>query len=67
MSREGPLLLSWGARNNDPYERDRDGNFRADVECAANSLPAEMRQTGIEGVWNGTRQEANANHFHRWN
>jgi transcriptional regulator with AAA-type ATPase domain len=30
MSREGPVLLSWCARNNDPYERDRDGNYRAD-------------------------------------
>lgn len=30
MSQEGPVLLSWCARNNDPYERDRDGNFRAD-------------------------------------
>lgn len=30
MSQEGPVLLSWCARNNDPYERDRDGNYRAD-------------------------------------
>jgi hypothetical protein len=29
------------------------------VECPANSVPAEMRQTGMEGAWNATRQEAN--------
>ena len=30
------------------------------VECPANSVPAEMRQTGMEGACNDTRQEANA-------
>lgn len=30
MSQDGPVLLSWCARNNDPYERDRDGNYRPD-------------------------------------
>jgi transcriptional regulator with AAA-type ATPase domain len=30
MPRQGPVLLSWCARNNDPFERDRDGNYRAD-------------------------------------
>lgn len=27
MPRQGPVLLSWSARNNDPFERDRDGNY----------------------------------------
>jgi DNA-binding NtrC family response regulator len=31
MPRQGPVLLSWCAKNNDPYERDRDGNYRQDV------------------------------------
>jgi hypothetical protein len=26
--------------------------------CPANSVPAVMRQTGMEGAWNGTREEA---------
>lgn len=30
MPPEGQVLLSWCARNNDPYERDRDGNYRTD-------------------------------------
>ena len=30
MARLGPVLLSWCARSNDPYERDRDGNYRQD-------------------------------------
>jgi DNA-binding NtrC family response regulator len=32
MFGSGPVLLSWCARNNDPYERDRDGNYRADAQ-----------------------------------
>jgi len=28
MSDQGPVLISWCARNNDPYERDREGNYR---------------------------------------
>src|SRR5450631_3877950 len=28
MPGDGPVLLSWCARNNDPYERDRDGNYQ---------------------------------------
>jgi DNA-binding NtrC family response regulator len=30
MARLSPVLLSWCARSNDPYERDRDGNYRQD-------------------------------------
>jgi DNA-binding NtrC family response regulator len=33
MPRQGPVLLSWSARNNDPFERDRDGNYRADEKA----------------------------------
>jgi hypothetical protein len=30
----------------------------AQVECPANSVPESMRQTGMEGAWNGARKEA---------
>ena len=28
------------------------------LECPANFVPVEMRQTGMRGAWNGTRKEA---------
>jgi DNA-binding NtrC family response regulator len=28
MATDGPVLVSWCARNNDPYERDREGQFQ---------------------------------------
>lgn len=31
MNGKGPVLISWCARNNDPYERNRDGVFRRDA------------------------------------
>ena len=30
------------------------------LECPANSVPVEVRQTGMEGGWNGARKEAYA-------
>jgi hypothetical protein len=30
------------------------------LECPANSIPVGMRQTGMEGVWNGDGEEAYA-------
>ncbi len=30
------------------------------LECPANFVPVGMRQTGMEGAWNGEAQEANA-------
>ena len=32
--------------------------FMAELECPANSVPGGMRQTGMEGAWNGAREEA---------
>ena len=32
----------------------------AGMECPANSVPVGVRQTGMEGAWNGKAQEAHA-------
>jgi hypothetical protein len=31
---------------------------RPELECPANFVPVEMRQAGMRGAWNGTREEA---------